>query len=692
MHAAAFDFDLDLGEVVERDEEAWRALTEVSSQVEAGVGYVSDDSFRHGRYTGLHEEGAFGILNLDIRRRDAWDAETARFWSLRGENLGLDSRYLRFDQGRQGNYSIFLEYDQLPHFRISPAFTPFEGVGGTQLTLPEGGGRATLDQHLRAVDIDHERRRFRVGGSKLFGTRWEFRTSFAHETKEGTKVTGINMSDHWANPQAVLLPEPIDHVTNRFGATVAYKGDRGQAEVGYHLSLFENQNRFFTVQNPHAATWPTDALQWAQAPDNEFHQVRAAAGYNLTRNTRVFVDGAVGRMYQDEEFLSDQGLPTHNGILQSSLAGMIDTTVINAGVSSRPLPRLNLTADYRYDERDNRTPEMEFEGKSTRPFNFEEHRARVAADYRLLDRTNLMLRYQRSEIDRTFVEREETDENTYEARLRTAFGARLAGGLQYAQSNRRGSTFIGPETRELPFHNPDLRQFAYADRDRERLGAFLNYMPTERLTFGFSASRIEDDYKRSELGLTDAEITVYSVDAAFLPRPNLSTYAFFTYEDSKAEQVGETFGGLTWQASHRNEFGTVGVGARLSTLGDRLELGTDVAYGKGVGHIRLADGQDLPSLVTDLRQLSLFAGYKLGRVAMRPIPPPRPSVRAKADGYTARDGMTVQLRYRVERYDARDWSVDGIAPGAVPGLITLGEESPDYTVHVIGLSLAYRFH
>ena len=67
------------------------------SQVELGVGYVTDDAYRFGRYTGLEEEGAYLLGDITAHRY----GEEGEFWQARGTNLGLDSRYLRLDFGFQ---------------------------------------------------------------------------------------------------------------------------------------------------------------------------------------------------------------------------------------------------------------------------------------------------------------------------------------------------------------------------------------------------------------------------------------------------------------------------------------------------------------------------------------------------------------------------------------------------------------
>ena len=87
-------------------EEGW------SGEIELGAGYVSDDSFKFGEYTGLNEKGGFFIGNADMYYR----AEDASYIDLSVSRLGLDSRSLSIEGGVQGKYKLFLNYDEIPHF------------------------------------------------------------------------------------------------------------------------------------------------------------------------------------------------------------------------------------------------------------------------------------------------------------------------------------------------------------------------------------------------------------------------------------------------------------------------------------------------------------------------------------------------------------------------------------------------
>ena len=56
-----------------------------------------------------------------------------------------------------------------------------------------------------------------------------------------------------------------------------------------------------------------------------------------------------------------------------------------------------------------------------------------------------------------------------------------------------------------------------------------------------------------------------------------------------------------------------------------------------------------------------------------------------------KDNLSLLGSYWYERYDARDWRLDGVLPATVPNLLAFGEQPPRYRVNVVRLALRYRF-
>jgi len=742
------------GWAIAQDDDAIRELTRPASEIEFGLGHVSKDSFKFGDYTGLEDEGGYLIGNIDLIGRPDPLSGSARYWSLTGTNLGLTSRNLRLQYGIQGNYKFSFEYDQLPKLRTDSARTVFNGAGGTNLTLPAGWAAITaadaanttaataaraakINPFLQRIDVEHERKNYKLGFSKFLSQTLEIKADFRHETKEGTKITGAVIGNSGGNPRSVLIPEPIDYVTNEFEATLAYSTAVAQFQVGYHLSLFNDRNASLMWQNPYAAIggwaaaagFPTGQGQLGLPPDNQFHQLSASAGYNLAERTRLTANLALGRMTQDEPFLPytvNPALAVTTPLPRASLDGRIDTTVLNLNLTSRPMPKLNLRASYRYDDRDNKTPQAQYVyigGDSTTqvvcptpldtcvsdrvrrnlPISSTQNQLKLAADYAVLPRTKLNVGYDYETIKRTFEEVGKTKEHTYHVGVRRGFSQDISGGLTWAHSKRDGSTYLGngpylasyspaftgPQAATgTQFDNhPLLRKFTMADRERDKVRFSVNAAPHERVALQFRADFNQDDYKNSILGLTDTRSQSYTLDASVTPQQNVTAYAYYTRDNYESNQKGRAFTAANkaaeatpltstqdWLQTADDRIDTIGLGFKIAGIRGRLDLGAEYTYSHATGKINVITGaaiapagQPLPDLVSQVNSLRLYGKYKL------------------------RKNATLNLTFVHEKLKTADWAYDNVASSTMPLVIGTGQLAPNYSVNVIGVSLSYRY-
>ncbi|MCK9531182.1 MAG: MtrB/PioB family decaheme-associated outer membrane protein [Gammaproteobacteria bacterium] len=657
------------------------------TEIGVGAGLLSDDSFRLGHFTGITEEGLFPELSFDVLTRSSYSDEAPYLWRIEGDNLGLDSQSLSITGGSQGRYSAFIYYREMPNLIQPEAGTPYRGVGSNTLVLPPEGTFATVGDHLHDVDIETKRQRVGLGGRLNITPRWRTSTALHHEHKEGTKIRGIG--DHWGLQRATLVPAPVDYDTTRFEADLSYDGDVLQSRLGYMLSVFsQSDDDVLTVADAHVPDWSAAPLRRdALEPDNEFHQISANLGLSLGQYTRLGADVQVGVMQQDAGFVADDAVVTDSaGNVRGSLDGQIDTRVINLRASTRLFERLTLRADYRFDERDNKTPELVVDLGAptfgprigfqcgiaagvaanqcvTRPIGFEQRRASGAAEFHLAGRNFLTLAYTNDERERTYEDREKTEEETYEARLRS----RWSGGmvmLNYAVAEQRGSNW---ERETLPV---ELRKYYLADRDRTRAGVHVSFMPSSQVQTTLRSEMVNDDYIASELGLTESERMIYSWDVAWFPSDRLQTYAFYSFETRAYDQAG-LGDGLAWTAEREDEAFTVGLGGEYALVPKTLSLGVEGMIVQTVGKMDVIPAAGMSDAFRNLESrlglLSVYGDWRVSRV------------------------MDVRVRYMMEKYDEKDWAVDGVGVTEVPDLILLARESPDYTAHLVAVTVRYRF-
>ena len=334
--------------------EGWFLDTEI------GGGYVSDDSFLFGNYTGLNDQGGYFIGDVVA---DYW-GQSGDHWYFEGLNLGLDSRSMTIEGGRQGQYELRLSYDKLPHFLFESGETPFINPAASSLVLPTDwvpgattSDMPSLEQSLRSVGISTERETIGLGFSYVQNTRLEYDVDYQHSTKEGTGMYGGSFLN-----TATILPRPVDHETRTLEAGITYHADEWSARFGYFGSLFNNDTPTLRWDNPFTSVVPgAEEGQAALEPDNEFHQLILSGHFRPAMHTQLSGSLAVGRMEQDEELLPFTINPNLLSPLPvQSLDAEVDTVHADFRIASRPTRKLRLRGSYTFDERDNETPSLDW--------------------------------------------------------------------------------------------------------------------------------------------------------------------------------------------------------------------------------------------------------------------------------------------------------------------------------------------
>jgi MtrB/PioB family decaheme-associated outer membrane protein len=715
--------------------------TVIKSEIEIGIGHVSDSSWRFGRYTGLEDDGLFPVVNIDIYKRGGpWDGDDASYWRLTGRNLGIESRDLTFEFGKQGSYNFHLGFDEIPHYQLQDAQTFFAGAGSSNLTLPSNwvGGQTTaqmsqLGSSLRTYGIEHGRQRANVGGDIVLPSGWSFSADYTRERKDGNKVTALTIGNSGGNPRAVLTPEPVDYLTQQFDAVLAYADASKQFSIGYYGSLFDNDNAGLTWQNPYSAIngwdssagFPNGQGQVALEPDNEFHQINLTGGYSFTKTLRLVGDVSIGRATQNDSFLPYTINPVLAATITqplpvNSLDGEVDVTHIGLRLTGQPWDTVSLGASFKYDERDNKTHHQEFVyiggdsnaqnvslNSGVRRFNepksYKDGRFRLDAGWRASDwlRVNGEAEFRKTE--RPHQEREKINEDRFSLTFAIDTGSFWTGGLRLNNAKRDGgSEYLGYETLiggyspdyyntlqpfvgGFPFENlPGLRKFNQADRKRQNGELYASFMPAEAVSISASYNYSEDDYNNSELGLTFSRVRTLNVDVTWAPTNRFSVYAFAAEDRYDNDQDGRQYSGG---------------GSRLGQYNDPNRNWTMksqdyvLTYGVG-GNLRFLEdrvkvGFDLVNSRAD-SDIFVTTGSSLSSAPLPTSESDLNSASLWAD-YRWRKDINFRLRFAYEDYAESDWAVDGVAPNQLANVITLGESSPDYSVWVTTFSVAYRF-
>jgi len=703
-----------------------------ASELEAGIGYNSEDSFKFGEYTGLTESEPFAILNFDILSRSDWQSEDTRYYRLRGERLGLDSRYVEGEYGNQGSYSVGLSYREIPHFLIDDALVPYRGTGGTILSLPAGWTPAASNQDfpdlgssLRSVDIKNERQQVTGFLSLLPGDRWTADFKVSHENRDGTKPTLATFATNGGNPSIVAFPRPVEWSTNDIEATLGYAADRAQFELEYHGSFFYNDNSVLRFQNPYSEAfsggpWAPEAGHGAFGgfglpPDNESHQFLFSGGYTLGAASRLSGQLSYSMLEQDEQFLpysSNRRLTVTRPLPRQSLDGDLGILVADLAYSTRLQPRTHLRARVRYEDQDNSTPRDVYvrivgdaqdqpaglangNARINLPYSFDKFQFDTELSHRLTTRTKLGLEYEFENHSRTFSEVEETDEHSVEAKVRHRFSDTTIGRLSFRHGERDGddpyrdnAPFLASHTTQLlntlapddRFENhPEIRKYNLADRSLNEAKGMLHIAATPETSWSLHGSWLNEDFDDTSLGLTERQMLRGAVDLNHTFSELLMARAYYSFEQFDDELTGHSFrpfpptnslvdGKQRWLRDGRDRIHSLGAGFVWDAIPNKLDIEVDYSVSLADTEFEFQGGsevepiEDAPTLSSDRHTFQVTADWKL------------------------EEDRRLRVSYLFEDFDADDFALDGVGVNSNPRMLTFGNDAPDYSAHVIGLS------
>jgi MtrB/PioB family decaheme-associated outer membrane protein len=511
-----------------------------------------------------------------------------------------------------------------------------------------------------------------------------------NEEKDGARRWGQGTFGNWR-----FLTDPINQTTRQLDATLNYSTDKLQLSGGYYGTTFENRNNLLNV--PGCALF-AGCDQMALPPDNQSHQLHVAGGYSFTPTTRGMFKLARGTITQDETFPTTPvaGAP-------GNLDGRVDTTLVEAGLTTRPLPALSLRANLRYDDRDDKTPVFRyFPSQNTvgatndgtnETRDIRTTTGKLEASYRLPMALNLTggLEYvekkRNSPPVRSVDFREKTDETSLRAGLRRSIGERMTGAVSYIHSERRGSDWLTNFGNQTATTTGDLiAPLHLADRDRDMVRLVLNWMPTDPLSLNFRVDAAQDDYASRgftpfDLGPRSGSARFYSADAGYTFSETLHGTAWVSRSVDKYEHAlcrsaspptantcdSPTF--PVWGSDLRHTQDSFGLGLQAKAS-SRIDLGADLAYSDMNDEMRLFEIvpaatpiAPLPDTNTTVTTLTLFAKYALRR------------------------NSGVRAQYTYDRYKTDDWTWNNwvYSDG------TRVTEEPKQEVHFIGVAYYYQF-
>ena len=422
----------------------------------------------------------------------------------------------------------------------------------------------------------------------------------------------------------------------------------------------------------------------AMAPGNEFQQVSLSGAYRATMwDTVIAFSLASGNGEQNEAFLPYTINPniSASALPRNSLDGDVDTANYALTITSRPLPKGRIKFAYRFDERDNKTLQSDWNrvvtdlfqtGETERnvPYSFERSTISLSGELLVWKDIRISGGGERKELDRDFQEVAEQTIDSGWGQLRWRpldwLDLRIKGGATERDIDRYDESVavsLG--------QNPIMRKYNLAYRYRSYGELIASITPLDSpVSFSTTVLYADDRYNKSQLGMTDSEEVRVTLDVSWAVSANSSMYLLVGHEAIDALQLGsEQFDVWDWSAKHDDKFDHIGAGFRFRHPDGKYDLRFDYNRGDGESTIdvfSLSGGDSrLPDLASTLDSARIEASYR----------------------WSERLEGTLDLRY--EQFTLDDFAL--VSPATIPTVLTLGAQAYDYDVWALGVGIRYRF-
>ena len=716
--------------------------------LEIGAGYNSDDSFKFGQFSGMTDQGAFGIVNFNWLQRD--EKNDAKYWRVHGANLGLATRKVQGEVGLQGSWNATVSVDQLKRSEVSDARFIHQGLGSNNLSLKPGcsaftsansrvmtGNTKPMDLAcLEGFEVRQGRDIYRVGLNSQVSSDWDFKVNVRQDQRNGNRITGFFFNN------GLNVPYAIDDKTLQMDATLSYANKKTQWQLAYHYSKFDNSAGTFDVANPFfrtgVATTGAALGRMSLNPDNEFHSVNTAGAYQLGQNTRLSggVSYAVGT--QNQAFLPySAGLATQSAIntpTRTSLDGKVINTQADLALNMKPFDKASVKLAYQYRDSDNRTPQAEYvylsrdttaaianansaNYRTNVPVSTTEHRYTADGDYEIASRTYLRGILERQRKSYELTDRSETLTDKFALELRRPMSDEFVGSLGYTYTVRTGSDYdknvyfrnsynplyqtnAGANNRGLTNH-PSMRSFMYGDYRENRLKAAGNWVASETVSLQASV----DGFR--QMAPTD--------DSGCSRVSSLQNDAFLQAASLPATCLGRTMAGgasanfdVQWQPDENlTTFAFVNLSSGQTEIRGR-QWAINTAEGVNLGRDwfgQIANKDQTVGLGLKWQPLdrwdlgatyinSLGSGSSEIQTSINPGLVPDTSSRLQSLQLFAKWDYSKDIAWRFnyvyETLGSVDWMYDSAIAGSNNTVLFTGQTSAHYSNHVIGVSIMVK--
>ena len=366
-----------------------------------------------------------------------------------------------------------------------------------------------------------------------------------------------------------------------------------------------------------------------------------------------------------------------------NLGGVVNRTLAQVGLTARPIAKLSLNANLRYEDKKDKTPYGQLHSFTISQNSSTKITGKLEASYRLPDnyRATVGVDYQAVDRDRPvgttiqppqFVDpgfsglREQTEELGYRVELRRSMSDTLNASIGYGQSGREGSDWllVGPAlTAAAPGSFPTTKQ----DRKRDKLKVSADWTPLKTLFVQLMLEDGKDRYASpSVAGLRDTGVRNYGIDAVWTMSDNWKLTGYWNQgsqtlrvDHLPAQPFPVGYTAEVKDVSTSLDFGVAGKPSK------GFEVGGDLLFLNDSNRYQLGGGS-LPDVTYRVTRLKVFGKYELEKNA----------------------DLRLDLVHQRAKLDEWTWSYGG-TPFAYSDNTTVSLQ-PNQSVTFIGVTYIYK--
>lgn len=688
-----------LGGAAYADDQEIAQLTKPSSEVSLGVGTVAGntgDRALFGQYSGWRKNDTGLLLDGEVILRD--DA-TGTWTVAKAYNFGLDNRELSLLQQKQGDWKVSLDYSELVRRDPNKYISSVNGIGST---TPVVAGKAGLQGD---VSLSTTRKGFTLSGEKWLTSDLLFDASYKTESKEGAR--NFSVGNYCSNiiggykcastvGAILFLPEPINSRTHQIEAKLSFSADKLNLNAGYYGSIYKNENSLLT---PTILTSAYDAVAYPGAaalvgllqspvalpPDNEAHQVFVAGNYAFRPWLRGNFNVAYTHATQNEAFPA----AVASASLPGNFGAVVNSYLVFAGVTAKPIPKLSMLANWRYEDVQDKTPLALYNGTYTNALSSNTKvNGKAEASYQLPDNYRVTaggdyayVRYGRP-VDTTQIPtgsltsvREWTEEGTLRAELRRSMSETFNMALGVSHSKRNGEHWLNlnkagyPRARWVDIYTANgAFPTTMMDRKRDAVKLSADWNPTNALSIQLSVDNGKDKYTgETQKGMHDTGSQNYGLDASLKLSDDWKLNAHANYA-KQTLHVDHSYG---YMAALDDASSSLGVGF-TGKMAKGFDVGGDYSLLNDTNRYNLNSANaDAPGVLPDVTyrtaRLKLFGVY----------------------GLDANSDVRVDLIHQNTKFNDWTWGYNGVPYALGDGTTVVNQ--PKQTVTYLGARYVYKF-